>query len=81
MSRIIFIGNLNYDTTVDRLSDFLSPFGTLEKCEIIVDKYTFKSKGFAYAELDSPETADRIISNLNGKTLDGRTVKIEYYSK
>lgn len=81
MSNKIFIGNLNYETTNDQLQSFLSQKGLILSCEIVVDKFSLKSKGFAYAEVKSEEYAEIIINSLNGKTLNGRPLKIDYYKK
>lgn len=79
MSVGIFIGNLNFETERDELIKHLEQYGSIIDCEIITDRFTFRSKGFARAETESRETAEKIIRNLNGKTLGGRPLKIELY--
>lgn len=78
MNFSLFIGNLNYGTTNDQLLTLMSKYAEIIKCEITIDRFTLKSKGFAFAEVENREIADKIIADLNGRELDGRVLKIEY---
>jgi len=80
MTAFLFIGNLNYDTTNDELSELLSEYGSILNCKIILDKFTLKSKGFAHIDVENRETADKIIRELNGTEFNRRPLKIEYLS-
>jgi RNA recognition motif-containing protein len=81
MNKQLFVGNLNFDTTQDALLAELEKYGEITRLEIITDKFSFKSKGFAHVTVDSLETAERIIKALNGKNLDGRPMRVEMYNR
>ena len=79
MTTFLFIGNLNFTTTNDQLLLLLSKYGENIKCKITIDRFTQKSKGFAHAEVENKETAEKIIKELRSIELDGRQLKIEYF--
>lgn len=69
----MYIGNLEWKTTLDELKDFFSPYGQVTSAEIIKDRETGMAKGFGFVTM---ENADKAIQELNGKELRGRTVKL-----
>ena len=81
MNTAIFIGNLNFDTTNETLSSFLHEYGAIKSCEIIIDKFSFKSKGYARVMVENEEIAHKIIESLNGRELEGRPLKIALYNR
>lgn len=72
----LYVGNLNYDTTEDALKDAFSEAGTVESANIIVDKYSNRSKGFGFVEMSTPEEAQKAIELMDGKEVDGRNLKV-----
>ncbi|NQV00408.1 MAG: RNA-binding protein [Parcubacteria group bacterium] len=72
----LYVGNLSYDTTEESLKTTFSEAGTVESANIIVDKYTNRSKGFGFIEMSSPEEAAKAIELFDGKELDGRNLKV-----
>ena len=72
----LYVGNLSYDTTEEALKTFFSEAGTVESANIIVDKYSNRSKGFGFVEMSSPEEAAKAIELFDGKELDGRNLKV-----
>jgi RNA recognition motif-containing protein len=77
MATKLYVGNLSYDTTDQSLLAALSGIGrTAGKVTIVTDRATGRSRGFAFIETDSNEDADAIIAGLNGRELDGRTLKV-----
>ena len=81
MSLFLFIGNLNFETTNDQLHSYLSQHVNIITCQISFDKFSLKSKGFANVEVSSEDSADTLISLLNGKMFNGRPLKIDIYRK
>ncbi|MBI9097945.1 MAG: RNA-binding protein [Spirochaetaceae bacterium] len=81
MNARLFLGNLNFNTTNDELLSYLQQSGKILKCEIITDRFTFKSRGFAHIEVEDNETADKIIHELNGRTFHSRPLRIEYFTE
>ncbi len=76
MAHKIYIGNLSYDTTEKQIEELINKSGKVESINIITDKVTGKSKGFAFAEMSSDEDANKAIAEANGVELDGRQIKV-----
>jgi len=76
MSKKIYVGNLSFDTNDDQLNQIFTPFGTVTSARVIKDKFTDRSRGFGFVEMDNNEEADKAIAALNGKDVDGRALKV-----
>lgn len=76
MGTKLYIGNLSYQTTEDDLRSHFEQAGAVTSCDLILDKFTSKSRGFAFVEMGSQEDADNATSTLNGKELDGRALVV-----
>ncbi len=76
MSKKIYVGNLSYSTTEDQLAETFSQFGTVESANIISDKYSNQSKGFAFVEMKDESEVTAAISALNGAELNGRELRV-----
>ena len=76
MSKKIYVGNLSFNTDDTQLNSIFSPFGTVSSARVIKDKFTDRSRGFGFVEMDNNEEADKAIAALNGKDVDGRALKV-----
>ena len=76
MSKKIYVGNLSYNTSETEISELFSEYGEILSTKLIEDKYTGRSKGFAFIEMANEEDVYAAINALNGKELDGRTLKV-----
>jgi cold-inducible RNA-binding protein len=76
MAKKIYVGNLSFDTNDDQLNSIFSPFGSVSSARVIKDKFTDRSRGFGFVEMESNEEADKAIAALNGKEVDGRALKV-----
>ena len=76
MATKLFVGNLSFNTTEGDVLELFKKSGNVSKCELIVDKFTSKSRGFAFVEMGSQEEANKAIAELNGKELDGRALTV-----
>ncbi|MBN1643654.1 MAG: RNA-binding protein [Dehalococcoidales bacterium] len=72
----IYVGNLSYDATEDELRSEFSAFGKVESVSIITDKYSGRSKGFAFIEMPTISEGQAAIDALNGKQLKERTLTV-----
>ncbi len=72
----LYVGNLSFNTTSHDLEDFFGEIGTVESTNIIEDRDTGRSRGFAFVEMSSREEGENAISQLNGQELDGRELKV-----
>lgn len=78
MSAKIYIGNLNYATTEAGLASLFSQFGEVLSVAVIKDKLTQRSKGFGFVEMESAESAELVINELNEKEFEGRRLRVNY---
>lgn len=76
MSKKIYVGNLNYATTEDTLSNLFAQYGEVVSATVIKDRNTQQSKGFGFIEMADENAADAAIATLNGKEVDGRRVRV-----
>jgi len=77
MTTNLYVGNLSYDTTEDSLRTLFAEFGEVESARVITDRYTGRSKGFAFVEMAADEAAEEAIGALNGKSVDGREIRVD----
>ena len=73
----IYVGNLSYDTTEDGLRTLFAEHGEVESSRVITDRYSGRSKGFGFVEMATEEAAQAAIEALNGKSVDGREIKVD----
>jgi RNA recognition motif-containing protein len=71
----LYVGNLPYEYDSHALEDLFSKYGTVESAMVITDRNSGRSKGFGFVELDD-EAAKKASSELDGKEVDGRTLKV-----
>lgn len=76
MAKKLYVGNLSYDVDEEKLRRLFADFGTVESVNIITDRDTGRSKGFGFVELGTDEESKAAIAALDGKELDGRTLKV-----
>lgn len=72
----IYVGNLSYEVTEDDLRAEFSAFGKVGSVSIITDKYSGRSKGFAFIDMPAIAEGQQAITELNGKTLKDRTLSV-----
>ncbi len=76
MGRKLYVGNLPYSADQQTLQDTFSQCGTVESVNVIMDRDTGQSKGFAFVEMSSDSEAQKAIQELNGTSIDGREIKV-----
>jgi len=76
MGNRLYIGNLPYSADVQTLQDAFGKCGTVESVNVIMDRQTGQSKGFAFVEMSSSGEAQKAIQEIHGSTIDGREVKV-----
>jgi len=72
----IYVGNLSSDVTGDDLRQAFEAFGKVESANVIMDKFSGESKGFAFIEMPSKEEAAAAITGMNGKDLKGKALNV-----
>ena len=76
MSNKLYVGNLSFDTTEIDLQDTFAQAGTVSEVALMQDKFTGKSRGFAFVTMSSADEAQKAISLFHGKTLQGRPLTV-----
>jgi RNA recognition motif-containing protein len=72
----IYVGNLSYTMSEGELRDAFAAFGTVTSAKILMDRETGRSRGFGFVEMPNQSEGEAAISNLNGKELGGRALRI-----
>jgi len=76
MTKKLYVGNLSYHTTEATLSDLFGTIGEVVSVNLIIDRMTGRSRGFAFVEMAEESAAQQAINDLNGKAVDGRDIKV-----
>ena len=76
MSKKLFVGNIDWNSSEDDLQSMFSPYGEIEEVVIIKDKYTNRSKGFGFITFSDEGDADKAVAELNGYKLNNREIVV-----
>ena len=76
MSKRLYVGNLSFNTTEDQLHELFTANGKVVSTKLISDKFSGRSKGFGFVEMADDAEAEKTISELNGKEVDGRKLTV-----
>ena len=76
MGNKLYVGNLSFNTTENELQELFSQAGAVQEVTLMQDKFTGKSRGFAFVTMGSEEDAQNAISKLNGQTVEGRALTV-----
>ncbi len=76
MGKKLYVGNLSYEVSSSDLEALLSPHGTVQSAEVIMDRDTGRSKGFGFVEMGSDAEAQAAISAMDGQDQGGRALKV-----
>lgn len=72
----IFVGNLDFAATDSSVRAAFERYGTVDRVNLVTDRDTGRSRGFAFVEMSNTDEADRAIAGLNGSDLDGRALNV-----
>jgi cold-inducible RNA-binding protein len=76
VAKKMYVGNLSYSANEDELRRIFEEHGTVVSAQVIMDRETGRSKGFAVVEMSSDQEAQAAISALDGKEIGGRVLKV-----
>ena len=77
MTNNLYVGNLNYETSESTLVTLFAEYGQIESVNLISDRYTGRSRGFAFVEMSTEQAAQQAMSGMNGKQVDDREIKVD----
>jgi len=73
----LLIRNLNRNTTEEDLIKLFSQYGAVQSCNVVLDKKTLESKGFAFVEMPKPGEAKAAMKSLNGTLLANNKIRVK----
>jgi RNA recognition motif-containing protein len=76
MSTKLFVGNLSFNTTENDLQEAFAAHGQVVEANLMMDRMTGRSRGFAFITYSTPEEAQKAIAAMNGQQLDGRALTV-----
>lgn len=76
MGKKLYVGNLPFTITDDQLRDHFAQAGTVESAQVIMDRFSGRSKGFGFVEMSTDDEAAQAISRLNGQDFNGRALTV-----
>lgn len=77
MAQKLFVGGISFSTTSEGLGEFFGQSGTVLSANVITDQFSGQSRGFGFVEMATSEDAEKAVAQLNGRELDGRTLRVE----
>jgi RNA recognition motif-containing protein len=72
----IYVSNLSFNVQDEDLRSYFADYGDVASAKVITDKLTNRSRGFGFVEMPDDAAAQKAIAELDGATVDGRTIKV-----
>lgn len=72
----IFVSNLSFNVVDEDLKEYFAEYGEVNSAKVITDKFTNRSRGFGFVEMEDNAAAQKAIQELDGATVDGRSIKV-----
>ncbi len=76
MEKRLYVGNLSYNSTEEELEELFKQAGEIESCHLMLDKFTSRSRGFAFVEMATVEEANKAVERFNGQDFQGRPLRV-----
>jgi len=76
MSKKVYVGNLPFTVNSEKLKEMFSSYGEISEATVISDKFSGRSKGFGFVTFSDDAAADKAISEMNQKDLEGRKLTV-----
>jgi cold-inducible RNA-binding protein len=76
MSNKLFVGNISFNTTENDLQEAFSAHGTVLETNLMMDRMTGRSRGFAFVTMSTPEEAEKAIQAMHGAQIDNRALTV-----
>lgn len=78
MAKKLYVGNLSFQATGDQVRELFASFGEVENVSLVTDRYSGRSRGFAFVEMASEEGATKAREALNGKPFQERNLTVDW---
>ncbi len=76
MGKKLYVGNIPFTTTESDLRELFEEHGSIESVNVITDRETGRSRGFAFVELEDASSAEKAMRALDGRDMGGRTLRV-----
>jgi RNA recognition motif-containing protein len=76
MDTRLYVGNLSYNSIESDIEELFKQVGTVVKCQLMLDKFTSRSRGFAFVDMSTAEEANEAVRLFNEKEFDGRALRV-----
>jgi cold-inducible RNA-binding protein len=76
MTSKLYVGNLPFSTTAQELQDLFAQAGDVAGVDLIFDKFSGRSRGFAFVSMATPEDAGKVMEKFNGFSMEGRSLTV-----
>ena len=73
----LYVGNLNFEANEDQVRELFGTFGEVQDVKIVMDRFTGRSRGFAFVRFDTAEAAGKAKEALNGQPFQGKTLVVD----
>jgi RNA recognition motif-containing protein len=73
----LYVGNLNFDASEDQVRELFSSFGEVQEVKIVMDRFSGRSRGFAFVRMATPDEANKAKDALNGQPFQGKALVID----
>ena len=73
----LYVGNLNFDATEDQVRELFSASGEVQEVKIVMDRFSGRSRGFAFVRMATPADANKAKETLNGQPFQGKALVID----
>lgn len=74
----LYVGNLNFDANEDQVRELFGTYGQVEEVKIVMDRFSGRSRGFAFVRMDSSDSAGKAKESLNGQPFQGKALVIDW---
>lgn len=74
----LYVGNLNFDASEDQVRELFGSYGQVEDVKIVMDRFSGRSRGFAFVRMDSSDSAGKAKEALNGQPFQGKALVIDW---
>ena len=78
MSKKLYVGNLSFQAAEDQVRELFGSFGEVANVNVVSDRYTGRSRGFAFVEMASDDAANKAREALNGKPYQDRNLTVDW---
>lgn len=76
MEKKLYVGNLPYTVTDAQLKELFAGYGDVTEAQVIMDRRSGRSKGFGFVTFAEEAAAEKAVSEMDGKDLEGRALKV-----